>query len=167
MSAQRAEAGGEGLAGAEALRAAGVRGLYIFIAPPSEAALEQRLRGRATESRANLDQRLAAASRELVASAAPGLYDLRLVNDELAAGPLVSAGLHLLALVVLAHHRLDVFCVLRAARVCAIRCKRGVSSSMRLRWERLYAYHVTYACTANGTRRAGLPALSAMARSSN
>jgi UMP-CMP kinase len=46
-------------------------------------ALEQRLRGRASESAASLQERLAAATRELQAAEARGLYDLRVVNDEL------------------------------------------------------------------------------------
>jgi UMP-CMP kinase len=72
-----------GRAGAEALRASGLQGLYVFIAPPSAASLEQRLRGRGTESGAGLEERLAAASRQLAAAEAPGLYDVRVVNDEL------------------------------------------------------------------------------------
>ncbi len=74
--------------GAEALRAAGLQGLYVFIAPPSLESLEQRLRGRATESAASVQERLAGATRELEASERRGLYDVRVVNDELDAAVL-------------------------------------------------------------------------------
>lgn len=52
----------------------------IFIAPPSLAVLEQRLRGRGTESEATIDKRLRNARMEL---AAAGDYDYLIVNDRL------------------------------------------------------------------------------------
>lgn len=52
----------------------------IFIAPPSLAVLEQRLRGRGTESEATIDKRLRNARLEL---AAAGDYDYLIVNDRL------------------------------------------------------------------------------------
>jgi guanylate kinase len=51
----------------------------VFIEPPSLADLDARLRGRANESDANLEGRLAAARAEL---AAAGEYDHRIVNDD-------------------------------------------------------------------------------------
>ena len=52
----------------------------IFIAPPSLVVLEQRLRGRGTESEATIDKRLRNARLEL---AAAGDYDYLIVNDRL------------------------------------------------------------------------------------
>jgi guanylate kinase len=52
----------------------------IFIAPPSLAALERRLRGRATENEATIAVRLNNARKEL---ACVGVYDYLIVNDRL------------------------------------------------------------------------------------
>lgn len=52
----------------------------VFIAPPSLAVLEQRLRGRGTESEATITKRLHNAQEEL---AAASLYDYLIVNDRL------------------------------------------------------------------------------------
>ena len=53
--------------------------VLVFIEPPSLGELERRLRGRGTESEAQIDLRLANARRELELSAR---YDVRLVNDD-------------------------------------------------------------------------------------
>ncbi len=53
--------------------------VLVFIEPPSLGELERRLRGRGTESEAQIDLRLANAKRELELSAR---YDVRLVNDD-------------------------------------------------------------------------------------
>lgn len=53
--------------------------VLVFIGPPSLGELERRLRGRGTESEAQIDLRLANAKRELELSAR---YDVRLVNDD-------------------------------------------------------------------------------------
>jgi guanylate kinase len=50
--------------GAATLRHAAVEGVYVFLAPPSEAALLARLRGRATETEAELSLRVHNALRE-------------------------------------------------------------------------------------------------------
>jgi len=52
----------------------------VFIAPPSLGVLEQRLRGRGTESAATIDKRLRNARQEM---AAAGDYDYLIVNDRL------------------------------------------------------------------------------------
>ena len=52
----------------------------IFIAPPSEEVLEQRLRGRATDSEEVIVQRLENAKGEMAAAAD---YDIVIVNDDL------------------------------------------------------------------------------------
>ena len=52
----------------------------IFIAPPSEEILEKRIRGRGTETEANIVKRLNTAKKEL---RAVGEYDYVIVNDKL------------------------------------------------------------------------------------
>ena len=54
--------------------------LSIFVMPPSLLVLEDRLRARATENEALLEQRIAKAQLEMAAADA---FDLRLVNDDL------------------------------------------------------------------------------------
>ncbi|MCL2789635.1 MAG: guanylate kinase [Desulfobulbus sp.] len=56
------------------------RPVTIFIAPPSLAELERRLRGRGTESEATIALRLNNARKELACS---GAYDYLVVNDQL------------------------------------------------------------------------------------
>jgi guanylate kinase len=66
--------------GAASLRQQGVDALYIFILPPSLAALEQRLRQRNSDDEAALRTRLAIAPREM---AQYQHYDYVIVNDDL------------------------------------------------------------------------------------
>ncbi|MDA0729274.1 MAG: guanylate kinase [Bacteroidetes bacterium] len=54
--------------------------LSIFVMPPSLHVLEQRLRGRGTESQEDLARRLAKSEQEMEAA---GAFDMRLVNDDL------------------------------------------------------------------------------------
>lgn len=54
--------------------------VLVFVEPPSMEELERRLRGRGTESEAEVERRLANARREM--AQAP-LYDVRIVNDDL------------------------------------------------------------------------------------
>ncbi|EGC48759.1 guanylate kinase [Histoplasma capsulatum var. duboisii H88] len=56
---------------------------FIFIAPPSLEVLEQRLRGRGSETEESLRSRLAQAKNELEYAKQPGAHDMVLVNDEL------------------------------------------------------------------------------------
>ena len=56
---------------------------YVFIKPPSLAALEQRLRSRNTETEESLARRLAAATAELEYGDNPDNFDIVVVNDEL------------------------------------------------------------------------------------
>ncbi len=65
--------------GAAQVRAHG-KPVTVFIAPPSLDVLEQRLRGRGTESAATIDKRLCNARQEM---AAVGDYDYLIVNDRL------------------------------------------------------------------------------------
>ena len=57
----------------------GQSAVYVFIAPPSLAELERRLRGRGTDSEEVIQRRLLNARREM---AAQGDYDHVVVNDE-------------------------------------------------------------------------------------
>jgi guanylate kinase len=55
--------------------------VQIFISPPSEAALRERLTGRGTDDPAEVERRLRVASEELAAAAE---FEHRVVNDDLA-----------------------------------------------------------------------------------
>lgn len=55
---------------------------YIFIAPPSTASLEARLRGRGTEKEESIQKRLAQAIVELEFAKGEGVHDLVVVNDD-------------------------------------------------------------------------------------
>ena len=61
----------------------GSSGLFVFIAPPSMEALEQRLRGRGTEAEETVQLRLTNARAELDASKKPGFVDEVIVNEDL------------------------------------------------------------------------------------
>ena len=56
---------------------------FILILPPSDEALAERLRGRATENQQELDKRLSLAREEIIAAEASGLYNYHVVNDDL------------------------------------------------------------------------------------
>jgi len=58
----------------------GKSAMAVFVMPPTMAILEQRLRGRGTESEANIVKRLAKASKEMELSE---FFDIQLVNDDL------------------------------------------------------------------------------------
>jgi guanylate kinase len=77
------------LEGARQVRQNAPEALLVFLAPPSTAELERRLRGRGTEDDATIGQRLQIAATEL---AAQDEFDVVLVNDDVqaAAGRLVA-----------------------------------------------------------------------------
>jgi guanylate kinase len=66
--------------GAASLRGAGVEALYVFVAPPSDAELERRLRARGTDSEEAIARRLRTARAEL---ARRGEYDTVVINGDL------------------------------------------------------------------------------------
>jgi len=66
--------------GAATLRAAGVPALFVFVAPPSVAELEKRLRGRKSDSELQIASRLATAKLEL---ARQNEFDTVVINDDL------------------------------------------------------------------------------------
>jgi Guanylate kinase/Dpy-30 motif len=65
--------------------ALGGAALIVFVAPPSMAELERRLRGRGTEDEARLRRRLDAAAAEEAAAEEGRLVDARIVNDDVGA----------------------------------------------------------------------------------
>ncbi|BFZ54229.1 guanylate kinase [Savitreella phatthalungensis] len=67
----------------KALPSPGLNARYLFIAPPSEEVLEQRLRGRATDKEEAILARLAQAKAELAYANEPGAHDKIVVNDDL------------------------------------------------------------------------------------
>jgi len=69
--------------GAEKLRRAGEKGLFIFIVPPSMAVLEERLRRRGTEKEQEVRRRLAIAEEEWKKARNSPIYDHFVVNDDL------------------------------------------------------------------------------------
>jgi len=69
--------------GCRAARAKNLLAKYLFVAPPSTAALEARLRGRGTEDESAIATRLGNAQKEIDAKDEPGLFDAVIVNDDL------------------------------------------------------------------------------------
>jgi guanylate kinase len=63
-------------------RAEGLDAGFVFLAPPSKAVLEARLRGRGDTSPAAIEKRLLTANIELEAAAEVGLFDFVVVNDD-------------------------------------------------------------------------------------
>lgn len=69
--------------GCRSARAKNLLATYIFIAPPSMQQLEERLRGRGTETENAIATRLANAETEIEAKNEKGLFDHVIVNDQL------------------------------------------------------------------------------------
>jgi len=69
--------------GARSMRSQHFDAKYLFLAPPSLASLEGRLRGRGTDKEEVIKKRLEAAGGEMEASKETGLFDKTLVNDDL------------------------------------------------------------------------------------
>ncbi len=57
--------------------------LYVFIKPPSIDELENRLRGRKTETEESIRRRLSIATKEIAFGDTPGNFDLMIVNDDI------------------------------------------------------------------------------------
>ncbi|KAI0641884.1 guanylate kinase [Trametes meyenii] len=68
--------------GVRQIKATALNPVYLFISPPSLAALKERLQGRGTETEAAVAKRLATALKE-VEYAKEGAHDLVIVNDDL------------------------------------------------------------------------------------
>ena len=56
---------------------------YLFLEPPSLKVLEERLRGRGTETDESLQKRLQQAEKEIEFSKQDGAHDMVVVNDDL------------------------------------------------------------------------------------
>lgn len=56
---------------------------FLFLQPPSVEILEQRLRGRGTDSEEAIQERLKQAEKEIAYSKTPGVHDQIIVNDDL------------------------------------------------------------------------------------
>ncbi|KAI4850261.1 guanylate kinase [Aureobasidium sp. EXF-8845] len=67
----------------EALKKKDLNARYLSIQPPSLEILEQRLRGRATDSEDAITQRLTQAKNELAFAKTPGVFDKVVINDDL------------------------------------------------------------------------------------
>ena len=57
--------------------------VFVFISPPSYEILEQRLRGRQTDTEAAIEKRLKEAKESMEFSKEPGVYDHIILNDQL------------------------------------------------------------------------------------
>jgi len=68
--------------GAKKVRQSTLKAKFIFVAPPSLRALEERLRGRGTEKEEAIAKRLANAAGEVRMSKEMGLFDAVIVNDD-------------------------------------------------------------------------------------
>jgi guanylate kinase len=69
--------------GVQLVKQAGLQCKFLFIAPPSMAELEARLRGRGTESEDKVRLRVQNAAGELTFAQQPGAFDATLVNSDL------------------------------------------------------------------------------------
>ncbi|MEL6329964.1 MAG: guanylate kinase [Planctomycetota bacterium] len=69
--------------GAKQVKAKVPEAFCMFIMPPSESVLLERLRGRKREAEDVIQRRFAEAQREIAAAEAAGIYDVFVVNDDL------------------------------------------------------------------------------------
>lgn len=69
--------------GARQIKAKAPEAFGVFILPPSEEELLERLRRRAREDEATIQRRFAEAKREIAEARASGAYDLFIVNEDL------------------------------------------------------------------------------------
>ncbi len=71
--------------GVQKVKTSGLDCKYVFIAPPSMAALEDRLRGRGSETEEKISIRLKNAVEEMSYGQSPGNFDQVLVNTDIEA----------------------------------------------------------------------------------
>jgi guanylate kinase len=69
--------------GVKNIRKTDLNALFVYISPPTYEILEQRLRGRQTESEAAIQKRLKEAKESMEFSKEPGMYDHIILNDQL------------------------------------------------------------------------------------
>jgi len=71
------------LQGVKQVKKTNLNARFLFLAPPSLETLENRLRGRDTETEDSLQRRLEQAKKEMLYSKEPGVHDKIVVNDNL------------------------------------------------------------------------------------
>lgn len=69
--------------GAVQVRASMPDAMLVFVLPPNDEVLERRLRGRGRDDEPSIQRRLAEARREVDIGVNSGVYDARIVNDDL------------------------------------------------------------------------------------
>ncbi|KAK3280983.1 adenylate kinase [Cymbomonas tetramitiformis] len=69
--------------GAKTVKDSGINAVFVFISPPNLEMLEERLRGRATETEESIEQRMSAASAEMEFSQEPGFFDRVIINNNI------------------------------------------------------------------------------------
>ena len=69
--------------GVKSVKKTNLSPIYVLVKPPSMEALEERLRGRGTETEESLKLRLETAKGELEYASTPGVFDHVLVNNDL------------------------------------------------------------------------------------
>jgi len=69
--------------GALQVRASMPDAMLLFVLPPNDEVLEQRLRGRGRDDEPSIQRRLAEARREVEVGVNSGVYDAQIVNDDL------------------------------------------------------------------------------------
>ncbi|CAF1121957.1 unnamed protein product [Adineta ricciae] len=69
--------------GVKNIRNSHLDAVFVFISPPSYEILEQRLRGRQTDTEAAIEKRLKEAKESMEFSKEPGVYDHIILNDQL------------------------------------------------------------------------------------
>lgn len=69
--------------GVKNIRKTDLQPLFIYISPPSYEVLEQRLRGRKTDTESAIEKRLSEAKESMEFSKEPGMYDHVILNDQL------------------------------------------------------------------------------------
>lgn len=69
--------------GVKSIKQTDIKCRYVFVKPPGLVELEQRLKGRNTETEESLRKRLNTAKAELEYAEQPGVYDCVIVNDNL------------------------------------------------------------------------------------
>lgn len=69
--------------GVRSVKNTNLNAVFLFVAPPSLAALKARLVGRGTESDDSVNKRMAAALKELAYARTPGAHNFVIVNDDL------------------------------------------------------------------------------------
>jgi guanylate kinase len=71
------------LQGVRQIKGTNLNPVYLFISPPSLAALRTRLQQRGTETEASVGKRLATALKEIEFAKEPNVHDVVIINDDL------------------------------------------------------------------------------------